>query len=255
MAELLFTQEEQEEAFKKTANVKILYLVQILKIINISCQRGVYLPNELTFIGSIHDIIFSGVEQAMFVARNELKLKNGLINDGSDRSGHSSGQGGQGQGQGGQLKKKSSTNELSEILEKFKEQQEQIQKLTAQLQHEQNQQQQQQQQQPQQQQPQQQIQQQQIQQQQIQQQIQQKQPQQRKNQNQKPMLPEPIQTKQAKKGKLPLPPYLQSEQTKINNSNNAISKYEELQQEYENNTEQNSSDIIYDPDNIDPVIL
>ena len=219
-----YTQEEQAEAFKKTANIKILYLVQILKMINISCSRGTFAPNELSFIGSLHDLISQGVEQAMIKARNELKIKNGIVDVKVS------------------AKKDQEQNqtELSEILEKFKEQQEQIQKLTAQLQQEK---------------------------QEKQQLHQEKQLQgsgkikgQNQNQNQNQNqdqglngLPEPLRTKPTKQrsGKQPppLPEYLQPKQTKITNDQ-STADFERLQKEYEGLEEQNTinGDYIYDPD-------
>ena len=238
-----YTQEEQNEAFNKIANVKVLYLVQILKMINISCSRGAYLPNELTFIGSINDLISKAVEKAMITARTELKIKNGIVDIKKPLS------------ETNNLKQKNGNqNELTEILEKFKEQQEQILKLQQQLQEEkldkerivdkqqtvdveQEQDQQQ---------KQQQIQQQQQQQQQIQQQGQ------RGKRSQKPMLPGPIPTKQ-NKGKMQLPPQLQPVQTKITvNNDQDLSKFVALNREYEGQEVENNTgpDLIYDPDEL-----
>ena len=64
-----FTKEEQEEAFRKTATVKVQVLVNILKIIDISCKHGIFKPSELSHIGSVYDIINEGVEKAMMSVR------------------------------------------------------------------------------------------------------------------------------------------------------------------------------------------
>lgn len=71
----MFTKEEQQEAYKKSAEVKVYILVQILKIIDIASARGAFQANELSHIGTIYDSINSGVEKAMIYAKDEIVQK------------------------------------------------------------------------------------------------------------------------------------------------------------------------------------
>jgi len=66
--------EEQNEAFKKTATVKIVIFVQILKMIDIAQSRGAFHPKELTAIGKIYDSLSNAVETAMSSARESLRI-------------------------------------------------------------------------------------------------------------------------------------------------------------------------------------
>ncbi len=68
-----YTKEEQERAFTKNVNIKVSVLVQLLNIINISCERGAFKADEMSFVGKLYDSINNGVETAMKIAKNELK--------------------------------------------------------------------------------------------------------------------------------------------------------------------------------------
>jgi hypothetical protein len=70
-----YTKEEQSEAFKKTASVKIHILVQIMNIIDIASKRGAFNANELSTIGILYDNISSGVDNAMKLSRQESLQK------------------------------------------------------------------------------------------------------------------------------------------------------------------------------------
>lgn len=79
-----YSQEEQNEAYKKFVKVKISIIVQILNMIEISTQRGAYHPNELTSIGNIFELLSKGVEQIMKETRLEMKKKGKIVNTESD---------------------------------------------------------------------------------------------------------------------------------------------------------------------------
>jgi hypothetical protein len=67
-----YSKEEQQEAYKNIAQVRIFTLAQIMKIINTAQTRGAFQASEMTFVGSIYDSISKGVNQAMLKAREDL---------------------------------------------------------------------------------------------------------------------------------------------------------------------------------------
>ena len=68
-----YTKEEQEEAYKNLAQVRIFTLAQIMKIINTAQTRGAFQGVEMTFIGSIYDSLSKAVNKALERARNDLE--------------------------------------------------------------------------------------------------------------------------------------------------------------------------------------
>ena len=71
-----FTEIEKTEGNKKVANVPIHILVNTLTIIDVANKRGAYKSEELTFVGSIYDILSRGVKSAYELSRTEIKEEN-----------------------------------------------------------------------------------------------------------------------------------------------------------------------------------
>jgi hypothetical protein len=68
-----YTQEEQQYAYNKRADVKVELLVRILKMIDLVSNRGTFKGQELAFVGTIYDSVLAGVEMAMKQSKKELK--------------------------------------------------------------------------------------------------------------------------------------------------------------------------------------
>jgi hypothetical protein len=69
MSDYEFTKEEQDEAAKKTVTIKVATLFQMLKIIDVAHQRGLFKASEMSYIGSIYDTINERVEKALIAVR------------------------------------------------------------------------------------------------------------------------------------------------------------------------------------------
>jgi hypothetical protein len=66
-----YSREEQEEAFKKNASIKVGILFQMLQIIELANKRNLFKASELSYVGSIYDSINERVEKALLTVRNE----------------------------------------------------------------------------------------------------------------------------------------------------------------------------------------
>ena len=67
-----YTKEETLKAFEYSAQVKIETLVKIMKIIDITINRGTFKASEITPVGVVYDSISKGVIQALNKAKREL---------------------------------------------------------------------------------------------------------------------------------------------------------------------------------------
>lgn len=67
-----YSEEVKKNAFEKTANIKIYQLYLILDIINLASTRGAFVGKELSHVGSVFDIINTGVEKAFQMSKDEL---------------------------------------------------------------------------------------------------------------------------------------------------------------------------------------
>ena len=68
-----YTPEEQQEAYKNIAKVRVYTLAQIMKIINTASTRGAFQAGEMTLIGSVYDSLSKGVSAAMEAAREDIQ--------------------------------------------------------------------------------------------------------------------------------------------------------------------------------------
>ena len=67
------TEEEKKKVLEKTAVIKLDTVFQILKCIDVATSRGAFKGNELSFVGSIHDILNNGLNTAF---KEEINNKN-----------------------------------------------------------------------------------------------------------------------------------------------------------------------------------
>jgi hypothetical protein len=74
-----YTPEEQQEAYKNIAKVRVYTLAQIMKIINTASTRGAFQASEMTLIGSVYDSLSKGVNAAMEAAREDLQERDEQI--------------------------------------------------------------------------------------------------------------------------------------------------------------------------------
>ncbi len=72
------TEEVKKIAFEKVAQVSIYNLHLIAQIIDLSCKRGAFMANEMSIVGTLFDIIASGVNKSYDIADEEIK-KNELL--------------------------------------------------------------------------------------------------------------------------------------------------------------------------------
>ena len=66
------TEKERQNVLQKSAIIKIHTIAQVLKCIEMASSRGAYQPAEMTFIGSVYDILSKGVSQAF---ESEIRAK------------------------------------------------------------------------------------------------------------------------------------------------------------------------------------
>lgn len=67
-----YSDEVKKLAYEKTANIKIYQLHLILEIINLASSRGAFAGKELSHIGSVYDILNTGVERALQISKEDL---------------------------------------------------------------------------------------------------------------------------------------------------------------------------------------
>jgi hypothetical protein len=67
-----YSEEIKKLAYEKTANIKIYQLHLILEIINLASSRGAFSGKEMSHVGSVYDILNSGVERALHMSKEEL---------------------------------------------------------------------------------------------------------------------------------------------------------------------------------------
>jgi len=81
-----YTREEQENAYTKSAEVKVVVLVKMLKLLDIASSNGVFRGKDMSMAGSTYDSILRGVEAAMSKSRRELRENvNVSVNGGGRR--------------------------------------------------------------------------------------------------------------------------------------------------------------------------
>ena len=66
------SEEERQKVLKKSVIIKIYTLGQVLKCIELAAGRGAYKPDEMSFVGSVYDILSKGVSQSF---EAEIKIK------------------------------------------------------------------------------------------------------------------------------------------------------------------------------------
>lgn len=67
-----YSDEVKKLAYEKTANIKIYQLHLILEIINLASSRGAFAGKELSHVGSVYDILNTGVERALHISKEDL---------------------------------------------------------------------------------------------------------------------------------------------------------------------------------------
>jgi len=83
----VLTEEDKIKVLEKTALIKLDTIFKILKCLDVATSRGAFKGNELSFVGSVHDTLSTGLNAAF---QEELKSKNkkvkkSKIADTSDR--------------------------------------------------------------------------------------------------------------------------------------------------------------------------
>jgi len=70
-----YTEEEQDLAYQTDIKINIGVLVQIVRLIDITIERGSFKAAECTHVGALYDSISKGVNQALVNARKNLRLQ------------------------------------------------------------------------------------------------------------------------------------------------------------------------------------
>ncbi len=65
------SEEVKKRAFEKSATISIYHLNLFLEIIDLSSSRGAFKGNELSLIGSIYDVVSTGVNKAIELSKEE----------------------------------------------------------------------------------------------------------------------------------------------------------------------------------------
>lgn len=76
-----YSKEELEEAGKKNVAIKVSVLFQVLKIIDVAHQRGLFKASELSTVGSVYDAVNERVEKAIATVRMPNNNNHGHINN------------------------------------------------------------------------------------------------------------------------------------------------------------------------------
>ena len=71
------TPKEKEEALERTAVIKLKMVAQMLNCIEVASSRGAFRANELTYVGSLYDVLSKGL-QNNFVQYLEDKNKTNI---------------------------------------------------------------------------------------------------------------------------------------------------------------------------------
>lgn len=58
------TEEEKQVVLEKTAIIKLQTVAQIAKCIEVASSRGAFHPSEMTFVGSVYDVLSKGLTDA-----------------------------------------------------------------------------------------------------------------------------------------------------------------------------------------------
>ena len=69
------TETERKNALNKTATLKMQTIAQILKCIDISSSRGAFKASEMSFVGSLYDMLSKGLSDAFSVEINKKTEK------------------------------------------------------------------------------------------------------------------------------------------------------------------------------------
>jgi hypothetical protein len=72
-------EEIRKNAYEKVAQVKVYNLQLILEIIDLASSRGAFKGQELSHVGTVYDILASGVNKAIEISEKEIKQKETII--------------------------------------------------------------------------------------------------------------------------------------------------------------------------------